>query len=1043
MNYRYLPVMVRGYPIARSEHSSRDRTQINTLLVDDTETATDIQRLLFGTGMVYDVAYFAGMPHLMRTRAILYYADDLTSIRPETYKALRRYVKRNPEFTLMSHSNYLKKVFRKVALDPAAAIAGFNLSFDMWRHTSSVGVARGSFFYGGLSGEFLNGEDPSFPRYRELPAGIGMKREFSLRRAEKRVYCCQLIDLSELARSLTGSKHNLRSAGIAFGCSILKYSGSQVHDPEINYSRPDFRTYLDHYVSYGVNDVDATADLWCNAMRQHLAHPIRLNASGAFSPASYAKQYIRDMGIHAALCICPSCRKSQRGGHRIGSDVLGASMAAFLGGRAEVGIRLTDVPCVLVDFTSMHPTNMVLQGIWELLTAERIECREETAEIQEMLDSLSRPDLLNRENYRRLCGIAELVPDDDLLPVRAGYDEREGGAPGIGINYLTSDRKLAWSLNDLAACKILTGKSPRISKAWRFYPAGRQRHMTSIEFMSRLRFDPNAGTNLIRFLVEERAKAKKRHSANSRVQGWNRDEDICLCEDSVLGRFLKVFVNSIYGVFAEMNHNPKAEPITGTVLGPDCETWSVKDPEVSGEYCFPAFASIITGGSRLMLAMLQARVQELGSHLVFMDTDSGCIPATADGGTEHGIKLLTYAQVDTIREEFDGLNPYDPAVIPQMLKWEYPKQGDGPIDPVRVVAISAKRYALYRRSGDDIEIVKRSEHGLGLYLNPLDPNVYGDTERKPDWISEVWKYIIRTEVYGEEPEQPYWFDYPAMTALPVRTRHVWQSFKAFNEGKATYERIIPYDFHLAVHPSSIVQDAVRLIAPFTTDARAWLKLPYTDIHTGRSFQVTTDAEEFTRDRMLVKDYREVLYRYVTHPENKYDGMDGKPCTSRTTGQLQPCHIVETGCELITKDSTSLLAPNEIFEYKNHRTYHSTSGTRVYIIAREFYRLHKYSYRRLALELPVTDKQARAFMSDTASTPRAEALTVILKQASTMARAELNAGYGFISPTLSVASVLARWHSAYQADLVQPVITKPVMPVMDADDVVFESIDVWD
>ena len=1048
MSVRDLPIQMRGYPSQRSEHNSKSPVEIRTLLVDDTETSTETQRLLFGTGIVYNVSYPAESPvELRQTAAYLYYADDLPTVRPRTYLALKRYCRAHPGVTLMSHTIYMRNVYLVMAVTPDGAITGFNLSFDIWRHVSRVSPARGRFFYGGLSGEFLNGETGI--RYHEIAAGIGMKREFAFRKGEQRVATCQVIDTSQMVRAITGGKHSLRSAGIAFGCDVRKFGGPEIHDPEHHYSGHDMMGYLSHYIDYNLNDVRATADLFAALMTQFRSHPIQLSASLAFSPASIGKQYTRDMGIHAALCVCKKCLKTKRGGHRISKRDQGLCMSSFYGGRAEVLTRMTDLPCVLCDFTSEYPTSMILLELWDLLTAERIEARDEPAEVQELLDGLTLDALFNPDIIRQLRGFAVLIPDDYLLPVRAPYGEVENAPPGIGINHLTADRELPYSLPDLAACKILTGVAPRITRAVRFYPAGGlQRTLKTINLYSddKLSFNPRSA-NLFKFVVEERQAAKQRHKSNREVSGWDRNTDKCLCEACERGRFLKVFGNGIYGIFAEMNRKRHATPVTGFIYGYDNEPCEVKDPEESGEFCFPPFASVITATGRLLLAMLQQSVRELGSEIVFCDTDSACIPATPHGGTEHGINLLTYAQVDVIRERFNSLNPYNRKLVPELLKWEWPEPSDNGYEPIRVVGISAKRYCLYRQDGDDITILKRSEHGLGLYLNPLAASATprnqdwipledrdSDSDKKPDWISEVWEYIVRTEILRQDVPEPEWFSYPAMTVLPVRTRHVWETLKEFNADQGYYSQIVPFNFHLAVHASAgESREPLRLIAPFTNDSASWLKLTYVDIHTRKQYRITTDVDSearFDDSRLiLVKPYGEIIRRYICHPEDKYDSRSGGKCKPYTRGVLQPCHIIASGYELITKDATSLSSPDEGFAYTGHAIYTSDLSHNAYVMAREWFKVHGYTWLELVRATRLTEREARNFLSMAQSQPRNTALHTAISYASRRAAREISPS--FESKT-SVAT-LTRWHREYRAGSIAVSRTSvPGIGILDSD-----------
>src|SRR5436309_11269903 len=116
-----------------------------------------------------------------------------------------------------------------------------------------------------------------------------------------------------------------------------------------------------------------------------------------------------------------------------------------------------------------------------------------------------------------------------------------------------------------------------------------------------------------------------------------------------------------YGIFAEMNRQETEEKVKLKCQGIDPEPYecSVIHPEKPGEFCFPPLASLITGAARLMLALLEHCVTELGGTYAMEDTDSMAIVATKRGGIipckggklrtanrEEGIKALTWKRVD-------------------------------------------------------------------------------------------------------------------------------------------------------------------------------------------------------------------------------------------------------------------------------------------------------------------------------------------------------------------------------------------------------------
>ncbi|NLG65915.1 MAG: hypothetical protein GX537_09955, partial [Actinobacteria bacterium] len=108
--------------------------------------------------------------------------------------------------------------------------------------------------------------------------------------------------------------------------------------------------------------------------------------------------------------------------------------------------------------------------------------------------------------------LVQVQPDSDLLPVRAAYDERSG-AYSIGLNYLTCKEPLWFTLADVCASKLLTGKTPKILRALAFTPQEPQEDLVPIDILGNpdYHIDPSRDDYYLR-LTELRGTVKGRMS---------------------------------------------------------------------------------------------------------------------------------------------------------------------------------------------------------------------------------------------------------------------------------------------------------------------------------------------------------------------------------------------------------------------------------------------------------------------------------------------------------------------------------------------------
>src|SRR5262249_52446967 len=153
---------------------------------------------------------------------------------------------------------------------------------------------------------------------------------------------------------------------------------------------------------------------------------------------------------------------------------------------------------------------------------------------------------------------------------------------------------------------------------------------------------------------------------------------------------------------------------------------------------------------RLLLGMLEKCIADSGGTFLFCDTDSAAIVssqneeqiAMPDGADP--ITAFSWTKVQHMVDRFVSLNPYDPKFIPgsilkiHKMNWDRNKQRR----QLFGYSIAAKRYALYTKTQNDIEIVEPKAHGLGYFYPPKDSPKKWKHET-PKWIFEAWDWIIR------------------------------------------------------------------------------------------------------------------------------------------------------------------------------------------------------------------------------------------------------------------------------------------------------------
>jgi hypothetical protein len=880
----YLNVAVRAWTDSRKDTSKRkqDSSLPTRLLVIDTETTVDEnQTLKFGSAQLVSITRTGGKISGGRFRdEVLFHADDLETADPEGYAVLTDYCRtRNlqliPKSQFMEqwiHYHCVPRMGEDKRLTGTGTLAGFNLPFDMSRLAYHHGDARkrnkGAFTFQVFPD--WNGKENKYrPRFicNSLDSKKSLMSWGPIFKGQNHVWengvkpeRGNFLDVKTLIWGMTN-----RSVSLARGCKLFglpeQYSKSRAEEHG--------RITTD-YIDYNRQDVTATGHLAIAVLKEFTDHPVKIKAEKIFSPASVSKGYLREMGVTPML---------DRETVPQDNTLLGNITSTFYGARAEAHIRNVPVPLTVNDFTSMYCLVNALLEHWQHITAETVQATDVTQEFRGWLSTVTVDTVLDSSQWPAFTGFALIEPNGGILPVRAEYGDEPGY--NVGLNRLHSAKPFWYAMPDVIASVLLTRKVPVIRKAIRFIPSKEKiSTLKTINLMGMVPVNP-AEKDFFREVTEQRAIIKAK-----RTCGGN---DGCACADCKAIEFLKVIGNSgSYGIYVEMLRTDLDKPASTETYGMHEHPWkaTVNAVETAQEFCYPPVGSVITSGARLLLAVLERLVTDAGGTWLFCDTDSmavvcdkpgSLIPCpgsqhrTADG--EAAIRALTPKQMEEIRASVNKLNPFNRDAVPSILKDETSKTNA--TGQVYGFAISAKRYTLFTYVNgkpyipekiDGKESYKR--HGLGLYLNPMDPS---DNPEDRQWIRQTWQYIL-DKTHGLNPEMPEWSNRPALGRVSLSSPHVMNVLRDYNCGKTYDAQVKPFGFVLmASELPGFMSDKAprRFISPYSSDPGEWLQQEWYDLHNPGSAPVHITVNPSDDPQCVtVKSMHRVLREYELHPESK-------------------------------------------------------------------------------------------------------------------------------------------------------------------------------
>ena len=114
-------------------------------------------------------------------------------------------------------------------------------------------------------------------------------------------------------------------------------------------------------------------------------------------------------------------------------------------------------------------------GLWRFVIAQGVDEEDATAETQAFLDSVQLGDLQDAAIWKKpdhtrpgLARRPTSFRSGARYAPRIKGETNSADMPTIGVNYLSADRPLWFTLADCVASKLLTGKAPKVVRAIRF-----------------------------------------------------------------------------------------------------------------------------------------------------------------------------------------------------------------------------------------------------------------------------------------------------------------------------------------------------------------------------------------------------------------------------------------------------------------------------------------------------------------------------------------------------------------------------------------------
>jgi hypothetical protein len=459
--------------------------------------------------------------------------------------------------------------------------------------------------------------------------------------------------------------------------------------------------------------------------------------------------------------------------------------------------------------------------------------------------------------------------------------------------------------------KLMTGKPLKILEAIKVVPHGVQPGLVPVKLYSKMEVDPLRDDLAVKLVgLRSSMKAKSPELAGG----------------------LKVAANSAaFGIFSQLDVRSLDSRSSLRVFSGETDylTPPAEIRERPSEFCCPVIASLVTGGSHMLCAMLERMVRDMGGQIAAMDTDSAMIVSTKSGGLvpcaggthklanyqagsgNAAVRALSFAEVDSIRKRFEPVNPWHKTLKTPFLKLEKENfDANGKRHQLNFYGISAKLYCLFNLDGNRLLVRKPSGHGLGFLQAPY---TIADWQRRtgrkweenlPPWIFEAWHFILSREL-GLPHKLPAWLKQPAVMAVPITTPQVLARLGVFKEDLRPFT-VVTVPFPKRERVSDPLWTGY-FIMPHTEKLNDLHGRTMVNIVSGETFHVyDKNSSRLPKPPgwLSLRTMEDEINRILPRAESKFCAPNGGICTSKTIGLLVRRHIVAGDFHYIGKEAST-------------------------------------------------------------------------------------------------------------------------------------------